>query len=79
MKQKNDNGFLSEQDEQQLQTNVNALKQIAETGTTCDHGTIGDRWTYGILIDWFYVVINSTNVPFHVRKVFVTLNICFQA
>jgi hypothetical protein len=25
MKQKNDNGFLSEQDEQQLQTNVNAL------------------------------------------------------
>ena len=51
MKQKNDNGFLSEQNEQQLQTNVNALKQIAETGTACNHGTIRDRWTYGILID----------------------------
>jgi hypothetical protein len=50
-KKKEVNGSLSKQDEEQLQENINSLKAIAENHTSCDHGTIGDRWTYGILME----------------------------
>jgi hypothetical protein len=42
---------LSSQDEEQLIKTVEELKRIAETATFCDHGTIGDRWSFGILME----------------------------
>ena len=44
---------LTSQEQQQLTDSTEALQKIAETATYCDHGTIGDRWTYGILMEAF--------------------------
>ena len=44
---------LSSKDEQQLIVSTEALQKIAETATYCDHGTIGDRWTFGIFMEAF--------------------------
>ena len=42
---------LSAQDEQRLEELTEEMKQIALTATSCDHGTMGDRWSFGILME----------------------------
>ena len=44
-------GPLSERDQQCLDDATTELTKLAETGKSCDHGTIGDRWTYGVLFE----------------------------
>ena len=42
---------LSEQDEKRLEQVTEEMKEIAVTATYCDHGTLGDRWSFGMLME----------------------------
>ena len=50
MDQKKQKG-LSEQDEKRLEEVIKEMKEIAVTATYCDHGTLGDRWSFGMLME----------------------------